>query len=227
MIDLLIKYPTRERPEIFKKLINQYISNLSGKRKVKFIISLDSDDASCNNSHFIFFLNELKKKVNLEFYFDKSNNKIHACNRDIPDDGWKVCVLVSDDMVPKKHSFDDIIMNDMEKYYPNLDGAINYNAYTTAFEQHIPGRGSLMVLSIMGKTYYDRFKFIYNPIYKSLFADDEQTRIARKLNKITDINNRIIAHEWSSINDNLRKKTEALDSEDRQIFKTRLKEGLI
>jgi hypothetical protein len=79
----------------------------------------------------------------------------------------------------------------------------------------------------MGKTYYDRFKFIYNPIYKSLFADDEQTRIARKLNKITDINNRIIAHEWSSINDNLRKKTEALDSEDRQIFKTRLKEGLI
>ena len=227
MIDLLIKYPTRERPEIFKKLINEYISNLSGKRKIKFIISLDNNDNSCNNSNFISFLNELKTKINLEFYFGESQNKIHACNRDIPDKDWKVCILVSDDMVPKKHSFDDIIMNDMEKYYPDFDGAINYNAYSTAFEQHIPGRGSLMVLSILGKKYYDRFVYIYNPIYKSLFADDEQTRVARKLNKITDINNRIISHEWSSIKDDLRKKTEALDSEDRHIFKTRLKEGLI
>lgn len=227
MIDLLIKYPTRERPEIFKKLINYYIGNLSNKRKIKFIISLDTNDASCNNENFIYFLNNLKTKINLDFYFGESQNKIHACNRDIPLENWKVCMLVSDDMVPKKHAFDDIIMNDMEKYYPDLDGALNYNAQTSAFEQKIPGRGALMVLSILGKKYYDRFNYIYNPIYKSLFADDEQTRIARKLNKITDINNRIISHEWNKIDDDLRKKTEALDSIDRQLFQNRLKEGLI
>ena len=227
MYDLLIKYPTRERPEIFKTLINQYIKNLSGKRKIKFIISLDNNDSSCNNKNFINFLDELKTKIDLDYYFGISENKIHACNRDIPVDNWKVCILVSDDMVPKKHSFDDIIMNDMKQYYPDLDGVLNYNAYSAAFEQHIPGRGSLMVLSIMGKKYYDRFGYIYNPIYKSLFADDEQTRIARRLNKIVDINHRIISHEWSSIKDDLRKKTESLDSEDRQIFKNRLKEGLI
>jgi hypothetical protein len=227
MYDLLIKYPTRERPEIFKNIIDYYIRHLSNKRKVKFIISLDTNDVSCNNEHFILFLNNLKTKIDLDFYFGESENKIHACNRDIPSENWKVCMLVSDDMVPKKHGFDDIIMNDMEKYYPDFDGVLNYNAYTAAFEQHIPGRGPLMVLSIIGKKYYDRFNYIYNPIYKSLFADDEQTRVARKLNKIVDINNRIISHEWSSIKDNLRSKTEALDSEDRFVFKNRLKEGII
>jgi hypothetical protein len=84
-----------------------------------------------------------------------------------------------------------------------------------------------MVLSIMGNAYYNRLGYIYNPIYKSLFADDEQTRIARKLNKIIDIDKQIINHDWNSIKDDLRIKCESLDTVDRQIFKERLQKGLI
>jgi hypothetical protein len=227
MIDLLIKYPTRERPEKFKEILRMYISMLSGKHKVKFIISMDENDPSCNNENMRNFLESIKATVDLEYVYGVSKNKVHACNRDIPSDGWKVCILVSDDMTPRVKNYDQIIMKDMNIHFPDYDGCLNYNAHTPAFEQKIEGRGSLMVLSIVGKKYYDRFNYIYNPVYVSLFCDDEQTRVARKLNKIVDINNRIISHDWSSINDNLRKQTEAYDSVDRNTFKTRLKDGLI
>jgi hypothetical protein len=203
MIDLLIKYPTRERPEIFKKIITDYISKLSGKRSVKFIISLDSNDRSCNNQEFINFLESLKNRVTLEYFFGESKNKIDACNRDVPTEDWRVCILVSDDMVPKKHGFDDIILSDMEKYYPDLDGALNYNTHREAFKNRT------MVLSIVGKKYYDRFGYIYYPGYKSIYCDNEQTEVAIKLNKLVDIDNTIISHDWSSIKDDLRKKTES------------------
>lgn len=227
MIDLLIKYPTRSRPDKFKEILKQYISNLSGKYKVKFLISMDNNDPTCNNQNMRNFLEMIKHSVDLDYVYGDSKNKIDACNRDVPAEGWKVCILVSDDMTPRVKNYDEIIMKDMETHFPDYDGCLNYNAHTPAFEQKIEGRGSLMVLSILGKKYYDRFNYIYNPVYISLFCDDEQTRVARKLNKIVDINNRIISHDWSSINDDLRKQTEAFDSVDRNTFKTRLKDGLI
>ena len=227
MIDLLIKFPTRSRPDKFKEILKRYVSNLSGKYKVKFIISMDNNDPTCNNQDMRNFLEMMKNSVDLDYVYGDSRNKIDACNRDIPSDGWNVCILVSDDMTPRVKNFDEIIIKDMQKHFPDYDGCLNYNAHTTAFEQKIEGRGSLMVLSILGKKYYYRFNYIYNPVYISLFCDDEQTRVARKLNKIVDINNRIISHDWSSINDDLRKQTEAFDSIDRNTFKTRLKDGLI
>lgn len=227
MIDLLIKYPTRSRPEKFKEILQKYVSMLSGKHKIKFIISMDKNDETCNNENMHVFLETIKKNINLEYIYGTSKNKIDACNRDIPNENWKICILISDDMTPIIKNYDEIIINDMQKYFSDYDGCLNYNVHTSAFEQKIEGRGSLMVLSIMGKKYYDRFNYIYNPIYVSLFCDDEQTRVARKLKKIVDINHRIISHDWSSINDDLRKQTEAFDTVDRNTFKQRLKDGLI
>jgi hypothetical protein len=227
MIDLLIKYPSRSRPELFKNILNQYIDNLSGKQKVKFIITMDCDDDTCNNNPMRYFLENCKSKVDLEYHFGNSKSKIEACNANIPTQGWKTLLLISDDMKIKVKNYDDIICNDMIVHFPDYDGCLNYNAHKAAFTQHIPGRGSLMVLSIMGNAYYNRLGYIYNPIYKSLFADDEQTRIARKLNKIIDIDKQIINHDWNSIKDDLRIKCESLDTVDRQIFKERLQKGLI
>jgi len=227
MIDLLIKYPTRSRPELFKKILTQYIDNLSGKQKIKFIVTMDFDDELCNNNPMKYFLENCKSKIDLEYHYGNSKSKIEACNANIPAEGWKTLMLISDDMVVKTKNYDDVICNDMNHYFPNYDGCLNYNAHQTAFTQHIPGRGSLMVLSITGNVYYNRFKYIYNPIYKSLFADDEQTRVARKLNKIVDIDKKIIHHDWNSIKDDLRVKCESLDGVDRQTFKERLQQGLI
>ena len=47
MIDLLIKYPTRSRPDKFKNILSEYVKKLSGKYKVKFIISIPSNQSNC------------------------------------------------------------------------------------------------------------------------------------------------------------------------------------
>lgn len=218
MIDLLIKYPTRSRPELFKKILEKYINFLSFKHKVKFIISMDSNDASCNNQDMKIFLERMKKCVDLEYHYGHSNNKVHACNRDIPSDGWKVCLLVSDDMKPLVKGYDDIIIRDMNKFYPDYDGALNYNC----------GHGypRVMVLSIIGNTYYKRFNYIYHSSYTSLFCDEEQTVVARSLNKIVDIDNKsLIYHDWHNLKDNLRAHTEQYYNSDKQIFEKRKEQG--
>jgi hypothetical protein len=218
MIDLLIKYPTRQRPEIFKRVISDYISKLSGKRKVKFIISIDNNDATCNNQEFRQFLESLKTRVDLEYFFGDSKNKIDACNRNVPADDWRVCLLVSDDMLPRQHGFDDIIIKDMETNFPDFDGCLNYNCGGHAFPK-------VMVLSVIGNPYYKRFNYIYHPDYVSLFCDEEQTVIARSLHKIVDINKKIITHDWNDIKDDLRKHTESFYQSDKQIFELRKQKG--
>lgn len=218
MIDLLIKYPTRSRPELFKRILNEYVNKLSGKHKIKFIVSMDSDDSSCNNNPMRYFLQNIKSKVDLDYYYGTSKNKIDACNRDIPSDGWKICLLVSDDMTPRVIGYDDIIVNDMNKHFPNADGVLNYNCGGHAYPK-------VMVLSIVGNVYYNKFGYIYHPEYTSLFCDEEQTVIARSNNKIVDINHKIITHDWNNIKDNLRKHTEKYYQQDKLVFEKRKAEG--
>jgi hypothetical protein len=218
MIDLLIKYPTRSRPELFKSILSEYVAKLSGKYNVKFIVSMDTDDNTCNNTRMRNFLDGIKQKTNLEYYYGNSKNKIDACNRDIPIDGWKVCVLVSDDMTPRVHGYDSIIMEDMQRHFSNLDGALNYNCGGHAYPH-------VMVLSIIGNPYYKRFNYIYHPDYTSLFCDEEQTVVARSLNKIVDIDNKIITHDWTDIKDNLRKQTEKFYQSDKIVFESRKQRG--
>ena len=217
MIDLLIKYPTRSRPDLFKAILTEYVNKLSGKYKVKFVISMDSDDYTCNNHPMRYFLENMKSKVDLEYHYGTSKNKVDACNRDIPAEGWKVCLLVSDDMTPVVHGYDEVIVNEMHQHFPNLDGALNYNA----------GHGypRVMVLSIIGNPYYNRFGYIYHPDYVSLFCDEEQTVVARNLNKIVDINRKIISHDWNNLKDDLRKHTEQYYSSDKIIFEDRKSRG--
>lgn len=218
MIDLLIKYPTRSRPELFKSILSEYITKLSGNYKVKFIVSMDTDDNTCNTESMRSFLDNVKYKTNLEYYYGNSKNKIDACNRDMPSDGWKICILVSDDMTPRVYGYDRIIIENMNHYFPDFDGALNYNCGGHAYPH-------VMVLSVIGNPYYKRFNYIYHPDYTSLFCDEEQTVVARSLNKIVDIDNRIITHDWNNIKDDLRKHTEKYYQTDKVIFELRKQKG--
>ena len=69
-MELLIKFPTRQRPTKFFEVLDIYYSNIEDLNKTKFIISCDIDDITMNNEKVI---NRLKTYPNLQFYF--SNNK--------------------------------------------------------------------------------------------------------------------------------------------------------
>lgn len=182
---LLIKFPTKGRREKFFDVLNKYYSLAKDIENLIFQITLDVDDTTMNNLE---TFEDLQKYKNLIFNVDNSSNKIHGINRDIDKvkDDWQILLLASDDMIPKAKGYDEIIRNKMKELYSNTDGVLWFND---------GNRKDLNTLPILGKKYYQRFGYIYNPEYKSLWADNEFMTVANILKKQTFIDLVIIHHE--------------------------------
>lgn len=182
---LLIKYPTRSRPNLFQKTLERYFTYLSGKIDTQFIISIDRDDPSMNNSE---ILSWTTSKPNVQIKIGDSKTKIEAINSDIPQTGWDVLLMASDDMTPVVRNYDQILCDAMQLHFPDTDGALWFN----------DGRVGdvLNTLPILGNKYYQRFGYVYHPEYKSLWCDNEYQMVAQKLNKLIWINQVIIRHDW-------------------------------
>lgn len=184
---ILIKFPTRGRPEKFFNVLEKYYSKAKDKKNLAFLISCDEDDITMNNSNIINKLEEFKKKVKLIYFFGKSETKVQAINADINKcNGWDIILLASDDMIPIVDGYDDIIRNDMNINFPDLDGVLWYSD---------GARTDIDTLSILGKKYYDRFKYLYHPEYISLWCDNEFTNVFLQLKKYYKSEKVIIEHQ--------------------------------
>lgn len=169
---ILYKFPSRSRPEkFFNSLDNIFIN----QRHEDFIVwaTLDKNDETMNTEE----VKERIKRYDRAYpIFGESESKIHAVNRDMeltPE--WDILVVMSDDMVFVERGFDTTIIEDMQKYFPDLDGVLHYNDGNQM--------ENVMTMTIYGRKYYDRFNYIYHPSYISLFADNEQTQVAKLLRK--------------------------------------------
>ena len=181
---LLIKFPTRGRKEKFFSVLDKYYSNLSDLDSTTFLISLDKDDTQMNNTEVV---NKLKSYKNLKYFYGSSKNKVDAVNRDINKvNDWDIVLLASDDMIPQIEGYDELIRNEMSKTYSDTDGVLWFND---------GNRKDLNTLCILGKKYYKRFNYIYNPEYKSTWCDNEFTEVGNILKKQKFIDQIIIKHE--------------------------------
>jgi hypothetical protein len=181
---LLIKFPTRGRREKFFSVLDKYYSNLSDLDNTTFLISLDKDDTQMNNTEVV---NKLKSYKNLKYFYGNSKNKVDAVNRDINKvNDWDIVLLASDDMIPQIEGYDELIRNEMSKTYSDTDGVLWFND---------GNRKDLNTLCILGKKYYKRFNYIYNPEYKSTWCDNEFTEVGNILKKQKFIDQIIIKHE--------------------------------
>ena len=118
----------------------------------------------------------------------KSDSKIHAVNRDIDKiKDWDIVLLASDDMIPQVKGYDQIIIQKMKENYPDSDGVLWFNDGYQG--------DKLNTLCILGKKYFDRFKYIYFPEYKSTWCDNEFMSVANLLGKQTYFDEIIIKHE--------------------------------
>ena len=184
-MNILVKFPTRGRPDLFFNTLDIYYKQASNFGKMHFLVSIDNNDPHMNTDKVIA---KLTTYVNLSFHLGDSKNKIDAVNRDMnfaPD--YDIILLASDDMIPQVHGYDEIIRKNMQECYPDTDGILFFNdGY----------RGKdLNTLCILGKKYYQRFNYIYNPEYLSLFADNEFMDLGWILNKQTYFDDVIIRHE--------------------------------
>lgn len=99
MFDLLIKFPTRGRPDKFRSQFDKYYNMLSGQLKVKFVVSMDHDDRGNNNDDMKWWLSSANGgRQNIFHYYGKSKTKVQAINADMHHHkDWKVLLLASDD----------------------------------------------------------------------------------------------------------------------------------
>lgn len=182
---ILIKFPTRGRMNKFFNVLKRY-NDYSISNNIHFLISLDSNDREMNNDVVVDVLETYDNK--LTYVYGESKSKIDAVNRDIEKiNEWDILLLASDDMIPIKKGYDDIIINKMKEYYPDTDGVL---FFSDGFQKE-----KLNTLAIMGRKYYERFNYIYYPEYKSVWVDNEFTDAANLLGKQTFFDEVIIRHE--------------------------------
>jgi len=180
---ILFKLPSRNRPDRFFKALDSIINNLQDTDNYHVSCTLDSDDESMNNSDVI---DRIRTRKNVSIEWGLSDSKIHAVNRDIPNVEWDIIVIDSDDIYFNIYGFDQMIRHEMQSNFPDGDGYLHFRESDS--KEH------LNVMTVCDKRYYDRFGYIYHPSYISLWADNEQTEVAKILGKYRYIPYEIMLH---------------------------------
>lgn len=213
---MLIKFPTRSRPEKFFNVLDKYVEMLEEPNNTFFLVSCDEDDLSMNNKEII---SRFSGYNNLSFFFGNNRNKVEAINANLTDCEFDILLLASDDMIPQVHGYDTIVRQGFKKFFPDTDGVLWFN-------DGYQGE-RLNTLCIIGKKYYDRFGYIYHPSYVSLWCDNEFSEVSKILKKVKYIPHVIIKHEhpvWLGQEwDELQKKNDSFNNRDMENFHKRQK----
>jgi hypothetical protein len=177
---LLVKYPTKWRWERFHQNLAKYIE-LSVDPSTTFLVTVDSDDMwPCG----------VPCPKNVAVTVTPPEGKVAAVNHGIPKCGWDLLMVASDDMTPLQTGWDATIREDFKRH-PQA-WMINYRAEPRLREKW----RDLITLPIMTKECYDYFGYVYNPVYKSEFCDNEQTEIVGSLGRLVHVDHTPIIHEW-------------------------------
>ena len=171
---ILLKFPTRSRPQQAMRVIQQYSNMAINPKSIGVAMSCDSDDESMTRTLVRDEFDRILGQFGWhQMYYGNSKTKIEACNADMEkvEYPWDIVVLVSDDMVPIVRGYDDVIRSHMMSSFPDTNGILWFN------DGH-QGE-NLNTLSVMGRTMYQSFGYIYHPSYKSFYCDTEFTDLCK------------------------------------------------
>jgi hypothetical protein len=212
MLDVLVKWPTRNRATLFRSTFAKW-QNPS----VRFLVSLDEDDSQ-NTPEFRAWLDA---QQNVRHVTGKSTGKIHAINRDLEHERFDLLIVASDDMIPVRADFYERIIAYLYGAFPDGDALLHVNDGRAGYD--------LCTLPIMGRKYYERFNYVYHPAYASLWADNEQTEVARSLNRYVYCPEVLVSHEWDRVTgqDALHVHNESFYASDQAIYEQRKAAGFV
>ena len=219
---LLIRMPTRSRPAQALEVLAKYRDMAAEHVAIEVII--DEDDTSCNNTQFLQRIADLDCVVTIGSH----KSKIEACNGGRVED-WSVLMLASDDMFPISRGYDQRIMAAFEKHAPLLDMAINFNdGYN---KDHVrPGEPITNTLPIVGRNLYEDYgRRVYDPGYKSIYCDTDETFRLSNLNRMVFVDEIIIEHRHfanaKARFDELYQFNSRHDNADHELFEVRRARG--
>lgn len=171
---IVIKYPTRERPIQFLKILRYYLNTAVDPTQIKWIIAIDTNDPSMTKP----ILDEAYDIIGpFELIKQNHKSKIEAINSRVNESkyDWDILINIADDMIPVVKGWDIEIRNTMKAHFPGLDGCLwFYDNY----------QKNMCTMAIMGREAYNDRKYIYHPSYISLFPDKEFTEYWLKLGKL-------------------------------------------
>jgi hypothetical protein len=182
---LCIKLPTYGRPERLLGLLPEYFQLLSGRVDVQFVVTCNRDDLTMNCQA---VRQQLAEFPRLVLCFGQLSGKIAAYNAHAqvcPD--WDILLVASDDMVPQRKDYDELVVERMQASFPDTDGTLHFNDGFTG--------NVVNTLPILGRRYYDHFGYVYHGSYRSFWADNEYTEVARALGRLAYFDDVIIRHE--------------------------------
>lgn len=204
---ILVNFASRSRPDRFFNCLDDMRAT---KQTYTVCAKLDTDD----NSDY----SRLSDYPEVIVKWGLSRSKVHAINRDIPED-WDILVNASDDIRWKPSWADEIVGNcekDIFLHFPEeyADGQAGSKA-----------RDTISVVSIMDKEYYKRFRYVYHPDYSSLWCDNEATEVARRLGRYKFVGKVIFEHMHPAARkaktDAQYKYTESFYHRDKRVFERR------
>lgn len=204
---ILFNFTTRYRRDGFLRGIDSIVNNLANKEDYHILISVEN----AFHDHKMHPLPVLNYNHTYCVNPNAPTTKVDAINRDVNefDYDWDILVNMSDDVVFVTHGFDDIIRSQ----FTNSDQVL-----------HFPdgNRTDLLTVSIIGRVYYNRDKYIYHPSYKSLYCDNEVMEVARMRGCYKYVDCTIFNHLHPAYGkgrmDNQYIETESFGSEDCQTY---------
>lgn len=207
---LLVRMPTRSRPEQALHALTAYRSMAGIPIQIEVIV--DEDDESMKSVDVLRKLAAQGCVVTVGSH----KSKVEAVNGGRLTE-WDVLLLASDDMVPIMDGYAARALEAMNLHFPRLDGAIY-------FDDGFQGK-NCCTLPIMGRRLYDQFGHVYNPRYISLFCDQEQTELLTEMSRIVYVGERLIEHRHhvtgKSQKDALYNKNDAFWNVDKATYEAR------
>ena len=205
--------PSRERPAALIERVRQ-LRTRSADPKTTIEVVLNSDDTKSLSGPVMYELNACRATVTVA----SPRNKVAAFNSFRCRD-WDVVVGMSDDMEPASE-WDVAIDIAMRNRFPCTFGALH-------FDDGLMGE-QLCTVPVLGRRLYNYFGFIYDPAYKSLFCDQEQTELLRKMGRISYVPQLLFRHQHhtnGAPNDALYQRNDAMGGDDREVFNARQASG--
>ena len=177
---ILVKYPSRERPERFLLVLKEWVRLADDLSRIHFLFSFDADDESMWHIG-----KEIQKLgINGTVFFRTSASKVEAINRDISDVTvpWEIVLVISDDMHCVLQGWDTEVRKACAAHPDSL-------VWMPDQVQR-----SMCTLPCMDRTYYDRDGHIYDPRFRSVFCDDYATDLAKQRGRFVVVDTTIAHH---------------------------------
>lgn len=209
---VLVKIASRARPDRIRSVVHAFMVRRSKRHDVAVLVSIDDDDHAMTPAAV-----EQLRDLGAEVVRGPSRNKVDAINRDLEGRQFDVLVAAADDMMPSSR-WDATIAADMERFWPNLDGALHYD------DGHVGDR--LCTIPVLGYNLWRKLGYIYSPAYSSLWCDNEQTDVLRALRRLHYLKRTPIEHRHPSYNrgfvyDDLLRHTESFYDADHATYRAR------